>query len=155
MKRLLALSGWIGGLAVLLVGCSHPPPRPPVVLSEHDQAVLDDYEHIRAALADDDAAAARQYAALLAAEAKNYDAVQFSAPLLAEATALTHIIALDQARQLFKPLSATLIPMVEGVPGYYVMTSPPGMGGDWIQRTPSAENPYFGRAMLKSGSLKK
>jgi hypothetical protein len=139
----------------LLAGCGGPAHRPASSLSEHERAVLAAYERIRTGLASDDPREAKLGAAALVAELKKSKAAPSSPALLAQAQALLDARALDSMRELFKPLSASLVPLAEGVAGYYIMTSPPGLGGEWIQRTPDVDNPYMGAVMHTSGSLKK
>ncbi len=117
--------------------------------------VLDGYEQIRAGLATDDFRLAKRSAAALATALKGDSHDASSARLLGQVQAVADAKALDIAREWFEPLSASLEPLAAGVDGYYIMTSPNGMGGDWIQRTPTVDNPYMGQTMHDAGSLKK
>jgi hypothetical protein len=139
----------------LLTGCGDYVHRSGSALSTSDRQVLADYEQIRASLAADDARSAKSGAVALVAELKKAPASPSVSHLTALAQALADARALDSQRQAFKPLSDSLIPVAAGVDGYYIMSSPPGLGGDWIQRTPDVDNPYLGKVMHTSGSLKK
>jgi hypothetical protein len=140
---------------VTLTGCGGPSHRPAAELSERERAVLADYEQIRAGLAQDDAPAARSGAFTLLATLKAGQPDPATKQLIAQTQALLAARALDIERQAFAPLSASLLPVARGVDGYYIMTSPPGMGADWIQRTPEVDNPYMGKVMHSTGTLQK
>jgi hypothetical protein len=141
--------------SLILTGCGGPSQRPASSLSERDRTVLASYEQIRAGLAQDDARAARSGALSLVATLKTSHQDADTKRLLAQTQALLDARALDLERQAFAPLSASLIPLVQGVEGYYVMTAPPGVGADWIQRTSEVDNPYLGKAMHSTGMLQK
>jgi hypothetical protein len=161
MRLLSPLGSRLGLLVVFLLaavslsGCGGQAHRPASALSDHDRTVLVAYEEIRAGLASDDPRTARVGAMALVAELKKNGGDHSSNPLLARSQAFLDARALDSQRQAFAPLSDSLIPLAAGVEGYYIMSSPPGLGGDWIQRTPDIDNPYLGKVMHSSGSLKK
>ena len=142
-------------ITCLLAGCGGHAKRPASSLSEHETAVLGDYEKVRAALASDDTRAARKWAGTLLTELKKSNASPSSSALVAQADTLANARTIDTMREDFKPVSESLLPLAAGVDGYYILTSPPGFKGDWIQRTPEVDNPYFGAAMHSSGSLQK
>ena len=149
-RRLAAL-----GIVVFLGGCGGHAHRPASTLSDQDRAVLAAYEQLRAGLAGDDPRKAKRGAAALVAQLQKGLPDRSAANLLDEAQAVANAKALDSARELFQPLSASLVPLAAGVDGYYIMTSPPGFGGKWIQQTPDVDNPYLGQVMHSTGSLEK
>ena len=148
-----------GSLCLLLInaGCGHghTNSRPASSLSPTDRDTLDQYEQIRAALAKDDLRSARVAAITMAAHLKPSDAAAPAPALLAPAQGVATAPALDRARQLFKILSAKVIPLADGVEGYYVMTCPIPSSGDWIQQKAQADNPYLGKAMHEYGEVRK
>jgi hypothetical protein len=157
VSRLRALVLLLPAFAIgtLLSGCGGHAHRPASSLSDHERAVLADYEQIRAGLAANDSRATNRGAAALLAELKKTKASPSSPRLIAQVEPLATARALDSQREAFKEVSETLVPVAEGVDGYYIMTCPPGFTGEWIQRTPDIDNPYFGKVMHNLGTLKK
>ena len=147
----------VAGLCLLLTeaGCGHASQRPASSLSERDRTTLNGYEQIRAALATDDLHAAKTAANELAAHLKPADARAPAPAALAPAEGVANAVALDRARQGFARLSTVVIPLAQGVEGFYVMTSPMPSAGDWVQQKPQVDNPYFGKDLHTSGELKK
>ena len=142
------------GAVVFLGGC-HGGKHPASPLTVADQRVLDRYEEIRAALAKDDAKAAKQAAAKLVADLTPADPKASAPPLLEAATGVADATALDTMRQRFEKLSVLVVPMVSGMDGYYVMTSDLPNTVPWVQKTKDVDNPFFGRSMHWIGELKK
>ncbi len=141
-------------MTMVLAACG-PSHRPASALSEQDRTVLADYEKMRAGLASDDARKVKAAGTDLIACLKKGPATPASNRLIDQTQAVTNAKALDTMRDLFRPLSESLIPLAAGVDGYYILTCPPGFQGDWIQQTPQADNPYFGQVMRNFGSVKK
>ena len=139
-----------------LSGCGHRANmRPASSLLPKDRDALNQYEQIRAALAADDFNSAKLAANGLVKLLQPADASTPAPAALAPATGVATAPAMDRARQLFKLLSAKMIPLADGVEGFYVFTSSLPSAGDWIQQKPDADNPYLGRAMHEYGDLKK
>lgn len=120
------------------------PPAAPMAtdakqLGEADAAFLARYEHVHAALAADDFAAAQTAATGLDG---------------AEAVAAAKDIA--AARVAFKALSEKAVAIARGHDGFYVVHCPmvKGGGADWVQTTRKISNPYFGKKMLTCGTIK-
>ena len=157
LPRPFAVLAAVGfGLALTVSGCSrHADTRPASSLSEQDRAVLDDYEQIRAALAADNLLATHYPASDLVKKLTPTDTKALAPAALAPAAGIMAAPALDRARQIFKRLSAAVIPKASGVEGYYVMTCAMPSAGDWVQRSPNVDNPYFGKDMHDFGDLKK
>jgi hypothetical protein len=154
LRSLWLLAG-VFTIGTLLAGCGGRGHRPASALTDHEREVLDAYEKVRAGLAGDDARMAKSGASELVEVLKKSSASPSSPAVVGNAQALVDAKALDTMRMVFQPLSASLIPIAQGVEGYYIMTSPPGVGGDWIQRTPDVDNPYLGKVMRAAGSEKK
>ncbi len=157
VRRLPAVLIVVGLCVTLAVsGCGRRVnTRPASSLSSQDRDALNQYEQIRAALAADDLNSARLAANGLVKLLQPADAKAPAPAALAPAKSVATAPALDRARQLFKGLSAKMIPLADGVEGYYVLTSPLPSAGDWIQQKPDSDNPYLGRAMHEYGDLKK
>ena len=148
----------MAGLCVVLAmtGCGHHAnTRPASSLSAKDRDTLNQYEQIRAALAADDFNSARLAANGLVKLLQPADAKTPSPAALAPAMSVATAPAMDRARQSFKLLSAKMIPLADGVEGFYVFTSSLPSAGDWLQQKPDADNPYLGPAMHAYGDLKK
>ena len=154
LHPILAVAGLCMVLAV--AGCGrHANSRPASSLSVKDRDALNQYEQIRAALAADDFNSAKLAANDLVKLLRPADANTPAPAALAPATSVATAAAMDRARQSFKALSAKMIPMADGVEGFYVLTCPMPSAGDWIQQKPDADNPYLGRTMHEYGDLKK
>lgn len=129
--------------------------RPASALTDADRHALDDYEQIRAALAADNAIAAKKAAVTMVANLTPADPKAAAPPLLAPAREVADAQALDTMRQRFEKLSNSVVPMVTGVEGYYVMTSDLPNTVPWVQRNKDVDNPFFGKAMHQVGELRK
>lgn len=156
-RRFVLLLAACLGLLCANTGCGfgHAKTRPASSLSEHDRATLDLYEQIRVALAGDNLAEAKSAAKSLAALLRPSDAKTPPPAALAPAEGIGSAVALDRARQLFKTLSAKIIPLADGVEGYYVMTCALPSAGDWVQQNKDVDNPYLGKSIHTFGELKK
>ncbi len=139
--------------AYALSGCGGK--RSAAPLTDADRHALDDYEQIRAALAADDAKTAKKAAVQMVAHLTPADPKAPAPPLLQPAAAVAEAQALDTMRQRFETLSDSVVPMVRGVDGYYVMRSDLPNTAPWVQRTKEVDNPYFGKAMHWAGELQK
>ena len=100
-------------------------------------AFLADYEKIRAALADDNLAAAK-------AAAKALDG----------AGEVATAKSIGDARKAFKGLSLRAVELARDRPGWWRMHCPmyPG-GADWVQPSGEVANPYWGKSMLRCGEI--
>ena len=113
--------------------------------------VLQAYVKVGTDLATDNLEAAKKDAASLAAKAKEFDRDD----LATEATAIAESDSISKARESFKSLSKSVIPLAKGATGFYVMTCMMTRDGDWVQFGPQVANPYFGKAMPNCGVIKK
>jgi hypothetical protein len=110
--------------------------------------ILAGYETVRAALADDDLAAARAAAQALATEEvrQHHAAIADSAQIIAKAGDLA------AARQAFKTLSQEAIALARTQNGFFIMTCPMAQA-DWVQTVRDVSNPYLGKDMPTCGSV--
>ena len=161
MKPSLAFTRpvWLGSFLGLLfcltfAGCGHHASRPASSLSGQDRSTLSAYEDIRAALVIDDLRTAKHVALNLDKTLKPTPETP-STPLEATVQELSVAPNLDKARTAFKNLSADVIPLIDGVQGFYVMESPVPAGAEWVQTTPEIDNPYVGKPMRTTGSLRR
>ncbi len=142
-------------LAVAALGSCGGGKRPASSLTDADRLALDDYERIRAALAADDAVVAKKAAAKMVTDLTPADPKVSTPPLLEPAAGVANAMALDTMRQRFETLSDRVVPMVNGVDGYYVMRSDLPNTVPWVQRNKDVDNPFFGKAMHQIGELQK
>ncbi|WFB34440.1 DUF3347 domain-containing protein [Kiritimatiellota bacterium B12222] len=127
--------------------------------------LLPSYLEIQSTLAADDLPAAqaasvllKQTVAQLAPDEEKNDTLM---TLNKSAEAISKSKNIAQARESFRTLSLTMIPLIEHVgiqtkQALYVAHCPmafKGQGADWIQTTPIIANPYYGSQMLRCGSI--
>ena len=117
--------------------------------------MLAQYEMIRAALADDDLRRARLAGEKLLKAIDGPGVTPALAKMKPAVKALAETFRLDAARGAFKDLSTVIVPMCDGVDGYYVFTTSLLTDGEWVQPTREIGNPYLGRAMPTYGEIKK
>lgn len=106
---------------------------------------LGQYVAISEALAADDLVAAKKASAELAST---------DSKLAGEAKAVAESDSLESARKKFRPLSKSAVALAKNEKGFYVMTCPMAKA-DWVQKDPQVANPYYGKSMLRCGSVKK
>jgi hypothetical protein len=111
--------------------------------------ILTGYETVRAALADDDLAAARTAAQKLATE----EVRLHHAGIASSAQDITKADNLAAAREAFKILSTETIALARRASGYFILTCPMAQA-DWVQSTRTVANPYLGKDMLTCGEVK-
>jgi hypothetical protein len=136
LPRFLALLAVV--LSFSLAATAHESGAP---LTPAQKKFLAQYETVRAALADDDLAAARKAAATIA-DNENAENLAKSATLA-------------EARLAFKKLSKRAVHLAEEQAGYYIADCPQveGGGGRWVQTDARISNPYFGKAMPDCGTI--
>ena len=140
-------------LLCALPGCGqHAASRP--ALTDKDRTILARYEEIRAALAIDDYRAANRAAKDLLKYLKPTDDAP-STPLTSATQDLVAAVNMDKAHLAFRAMSVEVIPLADGVQGYYIMNSPLPSGAEWVQTTTKVDNPYVGKTMRDVGSLRK
>ena len=114
---------------------------------------LEQYEMVRAGLAADDLAAAKNGATnLVTAVTEEFAG---SKPMIDAAEKLAASESLDDARAAFGTVSAEVTKVVQGQPGLFVMNCPMVKNGTWVQTTSKIENPYMGKKMLACGEIVK
>lgn len=107
-------------------------------LSKSETAFLATYEKVRAALADDNLAAAKKAAV---------DLGDAGSPLALSNT-------LPEARAAFAVLTKTAVKYAAGQPGFYIFHCPM-VNQDWVQTARETSNPFGGPEMRACGELKK
>ncbi len=112
--------------------------------------ILSAYMKTENALASDDFAAAKSAATALAGIADTGD----QSDIGVRATAVARAADLSAAREAFKPLSASVVPLAAGEKDYAIMTCSMA-NADWVQAAGDVKNPYLGKAMQTCGEPKK
>jgi hypothetical protein len=112
--------------------------------------VVPAYVKVSMALAADDLVAAQAAGASLGCCLKCADQPK----LAKQVAAFVDTGSIKEARELFKPISAAVIPIAEKAGNCYIMTCPMA-GADWVQTDATLANPYYGSQMLRCGSIKK
>ena len=114
---------------------------------------LEQYEMVRAGLAADDLAAAKNGATnLVTAVGEEFAG---SKPMIEAAEKLAASASLEDARVAFGVISGEVTKVVQGQPGIFVMNCPMVKNGAWVQTTSKIENPYMGKKMLACGEIVK
>ena len=114
---------------------------------------LEQYEMVRAGLAADDLAAAKNGATNLVTAVQ--EEFGESKPVIEAAQKLAASETIDDARASFGVISAEVVKAVQGQPGFFVMNCPMVKNGTWVQTTSKIENPYMGKQMLACGEIVK
>lgn len=114
---------------------------------------LEQYELIRAGLAADELASAKNGASNLVVAVQ--EELSASKAVLDSSQKIAASESLDDARAAFQLVSIEVAKLVEGQPGFFVMTCPMVKGSVWVQTTRTVGNPYKGKAMLECGEIKR
>jgi hypothetical protein len=114
---------------------------------------LEQYEMVRAGLAADELASAKNGATNLVTAVQEEFAG--SKPMIDASQKLAASESLDDARAAFLVISKELVKLVQGQPGFLVMTCPMMKDAVWVQTTPKVGNPYKGKAMPECGEIVK
>ena len=114
---------------------------------------LEQYEMVRAGLAADDLAAAKNGATNLVTAVQEEFAG--SKPMIDAAEKLAASESLDDARAAFGVISGEVTKVVQGERGLFVMNCPMVKNGTWVQTTSKIENPYMGKKLLACGEIVK
>ena len=140
--------------ALLASGCSRISRKAATAISAEDRAVLNQYEFVRVALADDDSRRTRLAAEKLAKAIEAPGVSPGVAKTKTAAKTLADSFRIDVSRAAFKEISAALIPVCDGAEGFFVFSTLLVTDGNWIQTTREVGNPYLGRAMATYGEIK-
>tara|TARA_R100000027_G_scaffold67726_1_gene68218 strand:- start:3853 stop:4389 length:537 start_codon:yes stop_codon:yes gene_type:complete len=105
------------------------------------------YESISQALVADDLGLAKAHAAELSASAEKSGSLELANLAMSVAGAET----LEESREAFKPLSASVIAMAQDQGQYVTMVCPMVSNGRWLQSSVTTANPYMGQAMPQCG----
>lgn len=149
-----------GGLALafivaLVVFLSWPHP-----LTAEERAMLQQYESIRLALAQDDLALAQTSASQLS------ESFAGDRKIAAAARHVAGAPSLEAARDGFKILSEKVIPLARGNDGYFILGCPMGTCripcvrcpmarySDWVQSEATTANPFLGAAGRSCGVVR-
>ena len=155
MRWLLAgIFSALFGFAIMFTGLVRLP------LTAGDRATIRQYEALRSALAHDQLGEAKSAAFALA---NNHEAKQgFVVPALAISQSET----LDAAREHFIAMCEAAVGLVEHRSGFFVMhcsiqqcterceNCPMDHFGNWVQVSPTVENPFMGKARIHCGNIK-
>ena len=114
---------------------------------------LEQYEMVRAGLAADELASAKNGATNLVTAVREEFAE--SKPMIDAAEKLAASESLKDARASFQVISKELVNLVKGQPGYFVMNCPMMKDGLWVQTNEKVNNPYYGKSMLECGTVVK
>ena len=117
--------------------------------AEPAAALLPLYEKVSAALVADNLAATRDAARTLAAAATNAHRTD----LAAAAGAVAGATDLAASREAFKKLSQDTVVLARHERGWFIVNCPMA-NADWVQRTRTIANPYFGQSMPSCGIVK-
>ena len=105
------------------------------------------YESISQALVANDLGLAKAHAADLSASAEKSGSLELANLAMSVAGAET----LEESREAFKPLSASVIAMAQDQGQYVTMVCPMVPDGRWLQSSVTTANPYMGQAMPQCG----
>ena len=159
-RRQISTFAVVGGGALMLIVALVVFLSLPHRLTAAERVMLQQYELIRVALAQDDLAGAQSAASQLSGS------VPGNAEISNGVRAVANAASLDLARDEFKSLSDKVIPLAHGNDGYFVVGCPMGTCpepcvncqmsrfGDWVQSTATIGNPFLGAAAPKCGSVK-
>ena len=129
-------------------------------LTAAERVMLEQYESIRVALAQDNLAAAQSAASQLSGSFPGNEKIANASRAVANAASL------EEARERFKILSNKVIPLARGNDGYFIVGCPMGTCpapcvncqmsrfGDWVQSTATVGNPFLGAAARRCGAVK-
>ncbi len=126
-------------------------------LMEPVKSVLDQYLMIQTNLANDSIQGLEEHATAIAKAVKGDDMKMLSPDVAKQAETLGKAADLKEAREAFKPLSASLIKYLtdnKAGKGTYHETFCPTVKASWLQMGTGIKNPYMGKAMLRCGELK-
>src|SRR5260370_40785413 len=126
-------------------------------LMEPIKSVLDHYLKIQGELAKDSIKGVHEDAAAISKAVKGDEMKMLSPDVATQADTLAKAKDLKAAREVFKPLSASLVKYLAdnkaGV-GTYHEAYCPMVKADWVQAGKAIKNPYMGKQMLSCGELK-
>ncbi len=126
-------------------------------LMEPVKSVLNQYLTIQTNLANDSIEGLTDHAMAIANAVKGDDMKMLSPDVAKQAETLAKAMDVKEAREAFKPLSASLIKYLsdnKAGKGTYHETYCPMVKASWLQMGTGIKNPYMGKAMLTCGELK-
>jgi hypothetical protein len=126
-------------------------------LMEPVKSVLNQYLTIQTNLANDSIEGLTDHAMAIAKAVKGDDMKMLSPDVAKQAETLAKAMDVKEAREAFKPLSASLVKYLadnKAGKGTYHETYCPMVKASWLQMGTAIKNPYMGKAMLTCGELK-
>ena len=126
-------------------------------LMEPVKSVLNQYLTIQTNLANDSIEGLTDHAMAIANAVKGDDMKMLSPDVAKQAETLAKAMDVKEAREAFKPLSASLVKYLadnKAGKGTYHETYCPMVKASWLQMGTAIKNPYMGKAMLTCGELK-
>ena len=126
-------------------------------LMEPVKSVLNQYLTIQTNLANDSIEGLTAHAMAIAKAVKGDDMKMLSPDVAKQAETLAKAMDVKEAREAFKPLSASLVKYLadnKAGKGTYHETYCPMVKASWLQMGTAIKNPYMGKAMLTCGELK-
>ena len=165
LTALCLLASPIAGFAAEHPTSEHPTAPPSAAqpsatgkaLAQPLKSVYDNYIAIQKQLASDSIKGIDEHASAIA-KAVNGDTMKMlPADVAKEADTLAAAKDIKQAREAFKPLSASLIKYLadnNAGRGVYHEAYCPMAKASWLQSEKQIKNPYYGKSMLDCGTLK-
>jgi Cu(I)/Ag(I) efflux system membrane fusion protein len=126
-------------------------------LMEPVKSVYDNYLAIQKELAKDSLKGVDEHAAAIAKAVKGDDMKMLSPDVAKQAETLAAARDVKQAREAFKPLSASLVKYLadhKAGKGVYHEAFCPMANANWLQTEKEIRNPYMGKAMPGCGEFK-
>jgi hypothetical protein len=120
------------------------------------QAVFDSYIKIQTALAQDSLQGVSANATAIAKSVQAGPAKTMPADVAQQAEALAKASDLKTVREMFKPLSDSLIKYLganKAHRGHYVQVFCPMANARWLQTGSAVSNPYYGKSMARCGKI--
>lgn len=128
----------------------------PQALPKPVQAVFDNYVRIQTALAQDSIQGVNGYATVIANAVRADSEKALPADVTKQAEALAKASDIKAAREVFKPLSESLIKYMaanKAHMGQYIKVFCPMANARWLQIGQTVNNPYFGKSMQRCGKI--
>jgi hypothetical protein len=126
-------------------------------LMEPVKSVLDHYLMIQTNLANDSIQGLAEHATAIAKAVKGDDMKMLSPEIAKLSEMLAKAMDVKEAREAFKPLSASLIKYLadnKAGKGTYHEAYCPMARASWLQTAKDIKNPYMGKKMLTCGEFK-
>jgi len=126
-------------------------------MMEPVKSVYDNYIAIQKELARDSIKGVDTHANAIATAVQHDDMKMLPSDVAKQAQTLAAATDIKQAREAFKPLSASLVKYLadnKAGKGVYHEAYCPMAKASWLQTEKDVRNPYYGKSMLDCGTLK-